>query len=625
MCGIAGIYHFRNINLVDHSMLERMAASMAHRGPDDEGFFVGSDQRIGFAHRRLSIIDLGGGRQPMSNEHGNVWIVFNGEIFNFRELKSQLSTLGHRFQTDSDTEVIIHAYEEWGTECLCRLNGMFALAIWDITKERLMLARDHAGIKPLYYSIDSGSILFGSEIRSLLATGKVKPAVDIVGMNLFLRYQFVPSPFTIFESVNKLAAGTRLIVENGRVNVDRWWNFRPVLFDPCPSEKQAEEELLALYEGAVKRHLISDVPVGILLSGGLDSTLLLALMNRFGESWPTFTVGYGSSYQDDELGYASYTADLFGAKNVPIEIDRRTFEETLPKVVEILEEPIASPSVVPMYYLCQKARQDLKVVLMGQGPDELFGGYKRHLGVQYGAIWRKFPGAVRGVLSRCLEKLPRNEAIKRGLSSLHIKDRVERYEQVFSILQSSTIDGLFHRGLIPDDIKSRALSVWRDAEPFLEQTDELGGFSFMEMRYSLPDELLMYGDKISMAHGLEVRVPYLDQTIVKYVQCLPSHYKVRSFLRKWLHRRICQKMLPDFVLRQRKRNFAANIVDKWFRETMSGLWTDIFRDAGSLIYRYLDRQKVSELVGAHEAGSHDYHKCLYSIVVLNQWLEIYVN
>jgi asparagine synthase (glutamine-hydrolysing) len=624
MCGIAGIFNFDRNTHIDMEMLTRMGVSLAHRGPDDEGIFVDSEEPIGFAHRRLSIIDLGGGRQPMSNEQEDVWIVFNGEIYNFPELKTQLCSLGHIFRTKSDTEVIIHGYEQWGLDCLSHLNGMFALAIWDSGKKRLMLARDHAGIKPLYYILNKETLLFGSEIRALLATGKIKPSVDIIGMDLFLRYQYTPSPHTIFEGVKKLAAGSRLVVENGQATVERWWNFCPQPLDPSPSDKKAKEEVLCLYEGAVKRHLLSDVPIGLLLSGGLDSTLLLALMNRLGNDWPTFTVGYGSSFEDDELRDAAVTAERFGTHHAQVEIDRNRFEEALPKIIGILEEPIASPSVVPMYYLCQRARQDVRTVLMGQGPDELFCGYKRHLGVKYGSYWRGVPGPLRKILTSCLGAIPRNEMIKRGLFSLAIEERIERYEQVFSMLPSSLIDGLFHSDILPNDTQQRVLSVWREAEPFIRQTDELGGFSFMEMRYFLPDELLMYGDKISMAHGLEVRVPYLDQSIVKYVLCLPSDYKLHLFTRKWLHRRICKDFLRKHFIGKKKRNFAGGIVDRWFRDTMSGLFTDVFNDDNSQIFQYLEPLKVRKLVKHHLSGRSDYHKLLYSLVVLEEWLRKYI-
>ena len=278
-------------------------------GADDEGIFVDSEEPVGFAHRRLSIIDLGGGRQPMSNERGDVWIVFNGEIYNFPELKTRLGSLGHMFRTKSDTEVILHGYEQWGLDCLSHLNGMFALALWDSGKKQLMLARDHAGIKPLYYTLNKETLLFGSEIRALLATGKIKPSVNLISRLVFLRYQYTPSPHTIFEGVKKLAAGSRLVVENGRATVERWWNFCPQPLDPSSSGKNVKEEVLCLYEGAVKQHLLSDVPIGLLLSGGLDSTLLLALMNRLGNDWPTSQSDMGDHFADGQLRDAAVSAD----------------------------------------------------------------------------------------------------------------------------------------------------------------------------------------------------------------------------------------------------------------------------------------------------------------------------
>ena len=289
-----------------------MADSIAHRGPDDEGYFISGPLGLGF--RRLSIIDLAGGHQPMSDAEETVWIVFNGEIYNFKELRAELEQRGHRFRTNSDTEVIIHGYKEWGTEVFDHLNGMFGLAIWDVQKKRLVVARDAMGIKLVYYRIADGQLTFGSEIRPILAAEDSRPEVDPVALNLFLRFRYTPSPLTIFSGIRKLAPGTMLVVENGQCREERWYNYTPVPFSSPKEDKEATHELLELYRGAVKRHLLSDVPVGILLSGGLDSGLLLALMNEQGGPWPAYTIGYGETFEDDELADAAETAALLGAR-----------------------------------------------------------------------------------------------------------------------------------------------------------------------------------------------------------------------------------------------------------------------------------------------------------------------
>src|SRR5256886_282045 len=397
MCGIAGQFNFQRREPVDRETIEQMAHSIAHRGPDDEGFFIAGPIGLGF--RRLSIIDLAGGHQPMSDAEETVWVIFNGEIYNYRELRAELQSKGHEFRTNSDTEVIIHGYKEWGAEVLNHLNGMFGLAIWDVKKQRLVVARDAMGIKLIYYQITSGQLTFGSEIRPILAAQDSKPEVDPVALNLFLRFRYTPSPLTVFQGIRKLPPGTMLVFERGGYREERWYNYAPVPFSDPKEDKEATEELLELYRGAVQRHLLSDVPVGILLSGGLDSGLLLALMNEQGGPWPAYTVGYGETFEDDELADAAETARILRARHVTVRLDRAEFERSLPSIVECLEEPIATSSIVPMYFVSQRARQEVKVALIGQGPDELFGGYKRHLGVHYGEWWRLMPKVLRSTLA----------------------------------------------------------------------------------------------------------------------------------------------------------------------------------------------------------------------------------
>jgi asparagine synthase (glutamine-hydrolysing) len=424
MCGICGQYNFGSEIPVELGTIKRMTDSIAHRGPDDEGFFLSGPLGLGF--RRLSIIDLTGGHQPMSDEECSVWVVFNGEIYNFPELKQQLEGCGHVFRTRSDTEVIVHGYKQWGIDVLNHLNGMFGLGIWDVKGKRLILARDAMGIKPLYYKIDAGRIHFGSEVHAILAGRAEKGEVDAAALNLFLRYRYTPAPLTLFKGINKLAAGMMLIVENGETHLKRWYNYSPVPFSSELDPDQATEELLAIYKRAVQRQLISDVPVGLLLSGGIDSGLLLGLMNLQGSSWPTFTVGYGDVFKDDELSDAAETARIFSAPHATVQLNKETFEAILPKIMSCLEEPVATSSIVPMYLVCERARKDVKVALIGQGPDELFGGYKRHLGVYYGAYWRSLPRLSRRVLSKVIHTLPRNETLKRGVYSLDIPERMKR-------------------------------------------------------------------------------------------------------------------------------------------------------------------------------------------------------
>jgi len=618
MCGICGQYNFVNPAPVQRRDIEAMTKSISHRGPDDEGYYIAGPLGLGF--RRLSIIDLAGGHQPMSDQEESVWVIFNGEIYNFHEVRRELEGHGHVFRTNSDTEVIIHGYKQWGDEVLNRLNGMFGLAIWDVRRRRLVLARDAFGIKLLYYRIDGDRLYFGSEIRAVRATMQDKAEIDPTSLNLFLRYRFTPSPNTIFKDVRKLAPGTKLVVENGSYQVSRWYQFRPTPFAPPKSADEAREELLALYKQAVRRQLISDVPVGLLLSGGLDSGLLLALMNLNGSSWPTYTVGYGSTYADDELTDAAETARILGSKHASVTITKSIFEEMLPKIVACLEEPIAASSIVPMYFVCERARREVKVALVGQGPDELFGGYRRHLGVRYGALWGQLPKWMRTPISSTVAALPRNEMLKRGVYSLAIPDRIRRYQHVLSILPANQVDDLFPEGLLDANPGDAILDSWAGMVDLMSETDELGGLQFLEVRSTLPDELLMYADKLSMAHGLELRVPFVDKDIVEYVERLPANLKVRNGSRKWLHRQVCRTYLPESVLKRPKRGFAVNVVDSWFRSSIDNKMAETFLDSGSRINQYLRPAAVRELFEQHASGRQDNHKILFSLVVFEEWL-----
>lgn len=618
MCGICGQFNFLEPEPVYPETVRRMARSIIHRGPDDEGYYFAGP--LGFGFRRLSIIDLAGGHQPMSDGEGKVWIIFNGEIYNFKELRADLEGRGHKFRTNCDTEIIVHGYKEWDTGVFGRLNGMFGLAIWDLEKRRLIVARDAMGIKLIYYRLKDGQLTFASEIRPILAADASEREVDPLSLNLFLRYRYTPSPFTIFKGIRKLAPGSMLVVQNGCCKEERWYDYKPIPFDEPKKDQEAEEELFKLYEAAVGRHLISDVPVGILLSGGLDSGLLLALMNRFGKGWPAYTVGYGDTFEDDELVDAAETASLFGARHIPVRLDRGEFERSLPKIVTCLEEPIASSSIVPMYFVCQRAREDVKVALIGQGPDEVFGGYRRHLGVHYGALWRGVPEEMRGLVSSAIKKLPRNETLKRGLYSLDTSDRLQRYQNVFSLAPGEQIDGLFRDDVLHQRLNGDPVKAWQDLLPQMEQTDELGGFQLLEIRSSLPDELLMFADKISMAHSLEVRVPYLDRTVVEYAQRLEGKFKIRNGRGKWLHRKVCERVLEPRILKRKKRGFAVNVVDDWFHSSVRSSLREMLLDKNSLMYELLRPEATRKLLEDHRSGRHDNHKLLFSLVMFEQWL-----
>jgi asparagine synthase (glutamine-hydrolysing) len=616
MCGICGILDRRG-RPVAPGRIERMAATMRHRGPDDAGHHVEPGLALGF--RRLAIIDLEGGHQPMHDPAGAVEVVFNGEIYNFAALRRELSARGHCFRTRSDTEVIVHGYLEWGDGVLERLNGMFGLAVWDRRRRRLLLARDRAGIKPLYWAVDDDTVVFGSEIRAVRAALPHRPGLDPTALALFLTLRYTPSPLTVHEGVRKVPPGGCVVVDDDGVREQLWWNFAPEPFDPAPSPEAAAAELEARYLAAVERQLVSDVPVGVLLSGGVDSALLLALMSRRGQEWNAFTVGFGTDDPHDELAAAAATARAFGARHVPVRLDRDDFESSLPTVVAALEEPVASPSVVPMHFVAARAREDVKVALMGQGPDELFGGYRRHLGVRYGAAWRACPSPVRVVAARSVRSLPRHATLKRGVAALGEPVPSRRWQQTLSIEPIDLVSSLFRPGAL-GDVGAQLDEGWSPLTTLAARAGELNAFQYLEIRSTLPDELLLYADKLSMAHSLEVRVPFLDHEVIEFALRLPARYKVDRGVGKRLHREVCRRHVPYEVLARPKRGFAVDVVDRWYRSSVDHALDDALLAHGARLHEVIDPTAVGRLIDAHRSGREDHHKILHSLVVTELWL-----
>ena len=615
MCGICGI-HQAESRPIDVAVLSDMTASLAHRGPDDAACHL--DDHAGLGFRRLSIIDLAGGRQPMTDGR-RLWSMCNGEIYNFPELRRELVARGHAFTTRSDSEVIVHGYREWGDDVVHHLNGMFAFAVWDPDRNRLLLARDRAGIKPLYWARSGEGLVFGSEVRAVLAGTGTTPALDPVGLALFLRYRYTPSPWTMYEGIHRLAPGHLLVSDSSGIQIRQWWNLRPEPFDPAPTAATAVDELADRYEEAVRRQLVSDVPVGLLLSGGVDSALLLELMGRHEPGWDTYTAGFGDDDPFDEIAGAAATARHFGARHHPVRLRRSDFERELPRVVAAMEEPVTSPSVVPMDAICARARADVKVVLVGQGPDELFGGYRRHLGIRYGHWWRSLPGPLRGATGEVVRALPRSAALKRAIRSLTHGDPYARFADALAIESGAAVDAMFAPGTAPC-ITDHLHESWDSIAGLTDRADELTAFNYLELRSTLPDELLLYADKLSMAHGIEARVPYLDDDVVDYALRLPASYKVRSGHQKWIHRQVCARRLPAAVLARRKRGFAAHVVDDWYRSSTTALLNSTVGDPKSRLYECLDHAEVMRLLSAHQHGNGDHHKLLHSLVVTELWM-----
>lgn len=612
MCGICG--YMTSAREVDLRIVAKMTASMAHRGPDDDGYHTQSHIALGM--RRLSIIDVEGGHQPMNNEDGAVWVVYNGEIYNFQELRTQLDALGHVFRSRCDTEVIVHGYEEWGLDVFQRLNGMFGIAIWDAYADKLVLARDPFGVKPLYVAKLPNGLLFASEIRALLASGSLATAVDDSSLDEYFTFGFVASPRTAFRGVRKLLPGHLLIAQVNRsepqIRRFSWPIKRVVSTDETEVIKELRNEL----EAAVRRQMIADVPVGVLLSGGMDSTAIASIAVRnSGNRLDTYTVGFEGDFHDNELDFARTTARRLGTAHHDVVLTAEKFRDSLASVVDSLEEPIATASAIPMYAVSALASRHVKVVLTGQGADEPFAGYARYLGERYGYLYRAIPGILRrGLFAPLADLVPRNETLKRAVASLGIEVQENRLREIYSILSAKDKRRLY-RDAFPEASMPDVIEPWAG-----DQTapDPLGVMLRLDARLSLADNLLMYGDKMSMAHGLEARVPFLDQDLMALVENIPSSMKIRGRVRKWVLREALREWVPTNVLSRRKIGFTTP-VDDWFRRELRSESRDMLLDSGSACCQYLDRSGLERLFAEHQVGRKDHKRLLFALLIFEVW------
>lgn len=595
---------------------------MLHRGPDDEGFYLNGP--IGMGMRRLSIIDVAGGRQPIHSENRTIWVVFNGEIYNFPELQKELVEKGHRFYTQSDTEVIVHAFQEWGDDCLLRLNGIFGLAIWDEKRRRLLLARDPFGVKPLYYYNDGKRLLWGSEIKAILADDSVSRDVDRQSLDLFLTFRFVPSPYTLFKGIRKIPPGHRLIVEQGKLFEERYFFSNPKI-DNNLKEEEYIRFLQERLEAAVRRQMISDVPIGILLSGGIDSAVVLAIMREVSDMpVRTFTVGFAGGDDVNELDEARFTAEYFGAKHNEIMIDSVDYRKWLQKSIWHLEEPIGTTSSLPMYFVCRLAQKYVKVVLTGQGADEPLCGYHRYYGERYGHWYRKIPKAIRNhIFQPIAEALPRQERIKRAARSLGTDDVTKRFVQVYSVFNKHMKVSLWRSNQQLDNYDQRGediVNYWRNG---LNKLNPLVQMAIVDARLSLADDLLMYGDKMSMATSVEARVPFLDLDYMTIAESLPASLRIRGFTRKYIHKKAIAKWLPHQIINRKKRGFETP-VDRWFKSELTGYVKNALLSKDSACLNYFRSETIGTLIRDHTNGRQDNQRQLFCLLIFELWHKMFI-
>ncbi|MGI9212363.1 MAG: asparagine synthase (glutamine-hydrolyzing), partial [Methylococcaceae bacterium] len=584
MCGLCGIYNpGRNI---EEDVLNRMTHIMHHRGPD--GYGTWSDTGIGLGHRRLSIIDAKGGQQPWLSDDRSIVLVYNGELYNYPELKNRLVNYGHVFHSASDTEVLLRAYEHWGIDCVLHLNGMFAFAVWDQSQRRLLLARDHLGIKPLYYTQREGCLVFASEIKSLLQTGWCTASLDLDALSLLFSFRFVPSPRTLFSGIYKLPPGHRLVVTDKGLVLDRYWTWKPTIRATWNEQDLADEYAVRLAQ-AVKRQLRSDVPVGLFLSSGVDSATLLALMSQnTTQPVQTFTLGFTDNASNSELSDAARLACLYGAEHHQRLITAQDYLHYFERYINDLEEPVAHEPAPAFYFLAGLAANTMKVVLSGQGADEPWAGYDRHRGLSLSRWYSSLPVWLTHFIAQTAGRIPLPlERLKRGLSSLSEPDLTARLAGSYSFFSADLKQGLYRGRLkaLHETGHIRSTDLIHQWQTGITHLDPLSQMLYMDTRSSLPDDLLMVADKTSMAHSLEVRVPYLDYQLIEFIESLPVHLKMRVMTGKYLHKKAVSRWVPHEVTHRRKKGFS-HPVDTWLRTAFRPLIEELVLSPDSPLAPY---------------------------------------
>ncbi len=614
MCGIVGF------TWKDEKLVRRMADTIRHRGPDQEGLFC--DDQVSLGHRRLSIIDLSDhGRQPMANEDGTVRLVFNGEIYNFQELRDDLIKRGHTFASRSDTEVIIHAYEEYGTEAVHKLRGMFAFALWDSKCRRLWLTRDRIGIKPLYYYQNGEKLVFGSEIKAILEDRSIPREVNHQALYDYLGFEFVPAPETMFRNIQKLPAGHQLLWQDGRIEVKPYWDLS-MAPRPDVSFDEAVEALRYHLDSCVKSHLISDVPLGVFLSGGLDSSALVAMMRRhITGPLRTFTIGYEDK-SFSEVEYAKIVADAFDTEHHVLMIDDMK-AEYVEQALWHLDEPMTDLSTVPLMLVCKKAREHITVCLSGEGGDESFAGYDRFKASRLNQYFSFIPAPVRryviGPLVGALPDQPQKKGavnmLKRFVEGANLPKEGEHLRwQYFSGMEQDL--KLFSKGFRDKAVFDRFRLI-RDHMARCNATDRVNREVYLDMRFMMTDSVLMKVDKMSMASSLEIRVPLIDHVFVEYMGGLPGDWKLRKMVTKYVFRAALKGILPDTIVNRGKQGYSLpvkHLLRGQLKDYMVGLLNE-----SPVIRENMNRDHVNMLIAEHLALKQNHNHVLWALMNVAIW------
>src|SRR5215207_2718548 len=625
MCGICGKYSPTG---VEPKELSHMLDSIAHRGPDDSGSYVRG--KIGLGNRRLSIIDLHSGKQPISNEDGTIWVVYNGEMYNFPRLRAQLESKGHVFRTNSDTEAIVHLYEDFGEHCVEHIGGMFAFALWDEKQQKLLLARDRIGQKPLFYSQDGSDFRFGSEIKSILALQNRKPELDPLAMHDYLSLRFISPPRTIFKHIQKLPPAHTLVFQNGQITLRRYWqlSFREKL---TLSEAEILEALQDKLKRTVDSHLISDVPVGAFLSGGLDSSMIVAILARdLGLKPQTFSIGVAES-DFDETPYARIVAEQYGTRHTEERVQADLIN-SLPKMIWHLDEP-SDPIAACMFQAARLASQHVKVVMGGDGGDELFAGFDRYVGNRYIDMYSLMPLALRrGVMGPMLDRLPDSFTYKSMTQKLrwvhHLSLQTTAAEQYAAATCFFRFTHEEKHALYSDFLwkelgeRDSAAAI---TEPFnhAEADDLLDRMLYTDFVTRLPEHSLMLTDRMTMAHGIEARSPFLDHELVEFLAKVPANIKVQNSQPKHLMRKLAADYLPAPILNREKQGFMLPIA-YWFRTDLFPLVSRMLEHSSFVKEGWFKGEYIQRLLDEHHTNRFDHHVRLWMLLNLELWHQLYI-
>ncbi len=610
-------------------LLRSMCGRMVHRGPDSEGVMVAPG--IGLGMRRLAIIDLATGEQPAWNEDRTVAVVMNGEIYNYRELRANLEARGHTFRSASDTEVLPHLYDEYGAAMLDHLNGMFAFALWDARARTLLLARDPLGEKPLYWGIFQGQLLFASEPKVLLAHPAVETKLNVEALRQYLAFDYIPAPLSIYEGIQKLPAAHVLTLANGRVDVRPYWQLSYRKLDPVPSEAEAAEQVRELLADSVRLRLVSDVPLGVLLSGGVDSSTVAALAVRAAhETVKTFSISFAEK-SFDESRYARGVADFLGTDHHEERLSADLAADLIGEIGSWLDEPLSDPSVVPTYLLSRFTRQHVTVALGGDGGDEIFAGYPMYAGHRVAELYARMPRPLsRLVVEPAIRLLPvktKNLSFdfkaRRFVAGMQQADVVARHHVWFGSFTPQAQSAL----LTADVQQATNADVYRDARTLYDAcdaTDLVERMQYLDTKLYLAEDILAKVDRTSMAVSLEVRAPFLDKRVVEYAAALPAHYKLRGRNTKYILKRAVDGLLPPFVTRRGKKGFGVPIAD-WLKNRLRPLAHDLLAPARLRRHGLFDADYVARLQHEHEHGLANHRKLLWTLLVFELWHESFVD